>query len=52
MKSYQGFAEGFVAQFAPEILKAYLRQVELYTQQGHFLSDKAIAFIFTYFTDW
>ncbi|EJC98943.1 ARM repeat-containing protein [Fomitiporia mediterranea MF3/22] len=50
-KDYLAFAEHFVSNFAPEIFKTYLRQVELLVQGQQWLSKKAQYHIFSFFTE-
>ena len=49
---YIQFAEHFVTQFAPEIFKVYLHQVELYISGQAWLSQKCQFSIFYFFNDW
>ena len=51
LTKYKPFAERFVASFAPEILKVYLRLTEA-NIAGTWLSRKAVHFIFMYYTEW
>ncbi|KDN41225.1 ARM repeat-containing protein [Tilletiaria anomala UBC 951] len=53
MKMYKPFADVFVQKFAPEILNVYLKQTELKAQKsdGHFISNKAMHFIFSFYTE-
>ncbi|KAG6813019.1 hypothetical protein H0H92_014757 [Tricholoma furcatifolium] len=48
---YGAFAAHFVAQFAPEILRIYLHQVELYVSNQAWISKKCQYQIFTFFTE-
>ncbi|KAL5482877.1 NMD5 [Sanghuangporus weigelae] len=50
-KDYLAFAEHFVTNFAPEIFKTYLHQVELLVSGQQWLSKKAQYHIFTFFTE-
>ena len=49
---YLPFAEHFVVQFAPEIFKVYLQQVELYISGQAWLSQKCQFSVFYFFNDW
>ncbi|KAK2463383.1 hypothetical protein APHAL10511_004609 [Amanita phalloides] len=49
-KDYLGFSQHFVTAFAPEILKMYLGQVDLYVSNQEWLSKKCQYHIFSYFT--
>ena len=49
---YLPFAEHFVVQFAPEIFKVYLQQVELLISGQAWLSQKCQFSIFYFFNDW
>ena len=51
-KEYGVFAEHFVTNFAPEIFKVYLHQVELYISGQAWLSKKCQYQIFQFFTEW
>lgn len=51
LERYKPFAEQFVASFAPEILKAYLRQTEQNIAGQQWLSRKAVHFIFMFYTE-
>lgn len=51
-KDYLAFAEHFVNQFAPEIMKTYLHQVELLVSGQQWLSKKCQYHIFSFFTEW
>jgi len=46
------FAKTFVETFAPEILKVYVQQVELYVTQKAWLSRKVIYKIVQFLTEW
>ncbi|KZS92303.1 ARM repeat-containing protein [Sistotremastrum niveocremeum HHB9708] len=50
-KDYIAFAEHFVSSFAPEIIKTYLHQVELYISGQVWLSRKCQYLIFQFFTE-
>ncbi|TDL17754.1 ARM repeat-containing protein [Rickenella mellea] len=50
-KDYLPFAEHFVSQFAPEIFKIYLHQVELLVSGQAWLSQKCQYLIFQFFTE-
>ncbi|KAL6303891.1 ARM repeat-containing protein [Sparassis latifolia] len=50
-QAYGQFAQHFVTNFAPEIFKIYLRQVELYVSGQVWLSKKCQYQIFTFFTE-
>jgi hypothetical protein len=49
---YMGFAKSFVANFAPDILNAYLKQVDLWVKKEVWLSNKCTALIAAFLTDW
>jgi hypothetical protein len=51
-KEYGVFSEHFVTNFAPEIFKVYLHQVELYVSGQAWLSKKCQYQIFQFFTEW
>ncbi|KAH8551815.1 armadillo-type protein [Umbelopsis sp. PMI_123] len=48
---YMGFAKNFVANFAPDILHAYLKQVDLWVKKEAWLSSKCMALIAAFLTD-
>ena len=48
---YGAFADSFVSNFAPEIIKVFLHQVELYVSGQAWLSKKCQYYIFTFFSD-
>ncbi|KAH8109328.1 ARM repeat-containing protein [Phellopilus nigrolimitatus] len=50
-KDYSAFAEHFVANFAPEVFKTYLHQVELLISGQQWLSKKCQYHIFSFFTE-
>ncbi|KAF9240262.1 armadillo-type protein [Melanogaster broomeanus] len=50
-KDYSTFANHFVTNFAPEIFKVYLQQVELYVSKQAWLSKKCQYQIFQFFTE-
>lgn len=50
-EEYGTFADSFVNTFAPEIIKVYLHQVELYVSGQSWLSKKCQYYIFTFFSD-
>src|SRR6266545_5031651 len=49
---YIEFAKNFVTSFAPEILKTYLHQVELFVSNQEWLSSKCQYQICQFFTEW
>ena len=51
MNDYKPFAESFITSFAPEILRAYLREAEK-SVAGTWISVKCLNYIFSFFTDW
>ena len=51
-EDYQAFAEHFVVNFAPEIFKTYIHQVDLFVKGQQWLSKKAQYNIFSFFTEW
>ncbi|KDR83035.1 hypothetical protein GALMADRAFT_238799 [Galerina marginata CBS 339.88] len=50
-EDYIGFAKHFIVAFAPEILKIYLQQVDLYVTNQEWLSSKCQYQIFQFFTE-
>jgi len=52
MQEYMPFAEHFVTTFAPEIIKTYIQQVDLYTSGQVWLSQKCQYLIFLFFSEW
>ncbi|TCD68344.1 hypothetical protein EIP91_010982 [Steccherinum ochraceum] len=50
-KEYKNFAEHFVTEFAPEIFKIYLHQIELFVSGQAWLSKKCQYQIFTFMTE-
>ncbi|KAI0372335.1 ARM repeat-containing protein [Pilatotrama ljubarskyi] len=50
-KDYGPFAQLFVTNYAPEIFKIYLQQIELYVSGQAWLSKKCQYRIFTFFTE-
>lgn len=52
MKEYKPFAAHFESHFAPEIFKAYLRQVELYIGKQAWLSQRCIKLTIDFMDDW
>ena len=52
LERHAGFAKTFVETFAPEILKVYVQQVELYVTQKAWLSRKVIYKIVQFLTEW
>ncbi len=51
-KDYGPFAQHFVTNYAPEIFKIYLQQIELFVSGSAWLSKKCQYRIFAYFTEW
>lgn len=51
-EEYGAFAQHFVTNFAPEILRTYLNQVQLYVTDQVWLSKKSQYQIFQFFTEW
>jgi hypothetical protein len=51
-EEYGAFAQHFVTDFAPEIFKVYIHQVELFVSGHVWLSKKAQYHIFQFFTEW
>lgn len=51
-KDYAAFSQHFVTNFAPEIFRIYLQQIELYVSGQAWLSDKCQYQIITFFTEW
>lgn len=43
--NYKEFAKNFISNFAPEILKAYLQQIELWVAKRTWLSKICLSFI-------
>ncbi|KAI0769096.1 ARM repeat-containing protein [Trametes elegans] len=50
-KDYGPFAQHFVTNYAPEIFKVYLQQIELYVSGQAWLSKKCQYRVFTFFTE-
>ena len=50
-EEYGAFAESFVNAFAPEIIKVFLHQIELYVSGQAWLSKKCQYHIFSFFSD-
>ena len=50
-EEYGTFADNFVNSFAPEIIKGFLNQVQLYVSGQAWLSKKCQYYIFNFFTD-
>ncbi|CDO69881.1 hypothetical protein BN946_scf184884.g40 [Trametes cinnabarina] len=50
-KDYGAFAQHFVTNYAPEIFKIYLHQIELYVSGHAWLSKRCQYRIFTFFTE-
>jgi len=50
-EEYGAFADSFVNTFAPEIIKVFLHQVELYVSAQAWLSKKCQYHIFSFFSD-
>ncbi|KAG0255719.1 hypothetical protein BG011_004960 [Mortierella polycephala] len=48
---FKAFAKGFVANFAPNILTAYLKQVELWVAKQAWLSPRVLCLIGNFFED-
>ncbi|KAI9283549.1 armadillo-type protein [Umbelopsis sp. AD052] len=48
---YMGFAKNFVANFAPDILHAYLKQVDTWVKKEVWISSKCMALIAAFLTD-
>ena len=51
LKEYRQFAEGFTQNFAPIILKSYLKQTELLVN-GRFMSSWVLHLIGDFYTEW
>ncbi|KAH7097641.1 ARM repeat-containing protein [Auriculariales sp. MPI-PUGE-AT-0066] len=51
MQEYEPFAKHFIVQFAPEIFKVYLQQVELLISGQEWISRKCQCHILSYFTE-
>jgi len=51
-EEYGQFAQHFVTEFAPEIFKVYLQQIELYVSGQAWLSKKCQYRILQFFTEW
>lgn len=49
---YLDFAKHFITAFAPEILKTYFEQVNLFVSNQEWLSSKCQYQIFQFFTEW
>lgn len=52
LQQYVPFAEQFVTTFAPEIIKTYLQQLELYASGQVWISPKCQYLIFQFLTEW
>jgi hypothetical protein len=46
------FGKHFINNFAPEILKSYLHQVDLYMNRKVFLSDRCVYLIVDFLEEW
>jgi hypothetical protein len=46
------FGKHFITNFAPEILKSYLHQVDLYMNRKVFLSDRCVYLIVDFLEEW
>ena len=51
-EEYGVFAQHFATNFAPEIFKVYIHQVELFVSGQTWLSKKCQYNIFQFFTEW
>lgn len=49
---YLAFAEHFTNNFAPEIFKTYLTQVDLLIQGQQWIAKKCQYYIFSFFSEW
>lgn len=49
---FKAFAKGFVANFAPNILSAYLKQIELWVAKQAWLSPRVLCLIGNFFEEW
>ncbi|CAG8569447.1 9240_t:CDS:10 [Ambispora leptoticha] len=50
-KEYKAFAENFVHNFAPQILREYLQQTDLWIQKKQWLSNKALFYLADFYKD-
>ena len=50
-REYGAFAQHFVTSFAPEILKNFLAQIDLYVTGQVWMSKKCQYLMFQFFTD-
>jgi len=46
------FGKHFIADFAPEILKSYLHQIDLYMSRKIWLSERCVYLIIDFLEDW
>ena len=51
-ETYEEFAKQFIDNFAPEILKAYLQQVELWVSKQRWLSKICLSNIIAFLDEW
>lgn len=51
-EAYGEFANSFIDSFAPEILKAYLQQVELWVSKQRWLSKICLSNIIAFMDEW
>jgi importin-7 len=46
------FGKHFISNFAPEIMKAYLQQIDLYMSRKIWLSDRCVYLIIDFLEEW
>jgi 6-pyruvoyl-tetrahydropterin synthase len=51
-ETYEAFAKNFIDNFAPDILKAYLQQVELWVSKQRWLSKICLSNIIAFLDEW
>lgn len=51
-QDYEAFAKRFIESFAPEILKAYLHEVELWVSKQQWLSKICLSNIIAFLDEW
>ncbi|KAI9372100.1 armadillo-type protein [Aspergillus egyptiacus] len=48
---YSQFAKSFISNFAPEILKGYLQEIDKYVSKGQWLSNPALSYTLIFFEE-
>jgi hypothetical protein len=51
-ENYEKFSKHFIQHFAPEILKAYLQQIELWVSKQAWLSKICLSCTITFMDEW